>query len=153
MIIIKVAWSSNEREAVSLRWLPITNKKNKKIKIVSEVVVRILSLIMPKHSATCQTAHTKGKPYPRSGTDESGNNCMEEHAEPSYCPICEEVIKEPTDKTPGDKVIFCEGQCEAWFHRKCAGISKKEVSQITCFIVYHVYKLISTMKFPSWNNN
>ena len=68
----------------------------KKKKKIGRVVVRILSLIMPKHSATCQTAHTKGKPYPRSDTDESGNNCMEEHAEPSYCPICEEVIKEPT---------------------------------------------------------
>ena len=47
-----------------------------------------------------------------------------EHTEPSNCPVCEEVIKEPTDKAPGDEAIFCVGQCEAWFHRKCAGISK-----------------------------
>jgi len=49
----------------------------------------------------------------------------EEHTEPSNCPVCEEVIKEPTDKVPGHEAIFCEGQCEAWFHCKCAGILKK----------------------------
>ena len=83
---------------------------------------------MPKHSGcktTRQTARTKGKPYPRLEGDDSGNNSAEEHTEPSNCPVCEEVIKEPTDKAPGDEAIFCEGQCEAWFHRKCAGISKK----------------------------
>ena len=41
-----------------------------------------------------------------------------------HCPICEEVIKESTDDTPRDEPIFCEGQYEAWYHRRCAGISK-----------------------------
>jgi len=55
---------------------------------------------MPKLSGrktTCQTACTKGKPYPRSEGDDSYQNSTEEHTEPSKCPACEEVIKEPTE--------------------------------------------------------
>ena len=42
------------------------------------------------------------------------------------CPICEEIVKEPSDdgKDPGDEALFCEGKCEAWYHRKCVGLSR-----------------------------
>ena len=81
-------------------------------------------LAMPKQQGrktTRQKARNKGKPYPRS---EPGDGEENGTGEPLPCPICEEVIKESTDDAPGDEPIFCEGQCEAWYHRRCAGISK-----------------------------
>ena len=39
------------------------------------------------------------------------------------CSICDESIKEPTKRVKGDDSIYCEGYCEAWIHRRCAGLS------------------------------
>ena len=33
------------------------------------------------------------------------------------CPVCDEIIKEPTKNKNGDEAIYCEGNCEAWLHR------------------------------------
>ena len=44
--------------------------------------------------------------------------------EPQVCPICELHIKESTNKCDGDEALFCEGQCQAWVHRQCVGMSK-----------------------------
>jgi len=41
----------------------------------------------------------------------------------TICLICDETIKEPTKHRKGDEAIYCEGFCEAWIHRKCAGLS------------------------------
>jgi len=82
---------------------------------------------MPKQKGEKSTCNYKGKPCRTSEAMETnGENIVEaeEQSEPVLCPICEEVIKESTEKTPGDKAIYCEGQCETWFHCKCAGISK-----------------------------
>ena len=39
------------------------------------------------------------------------------------CPICEERIVDATDKLAGQDSIKCEGRCNSWLHRKCAGLS------------------------------
>ena len=39
------------------------------------------------------------------------------------CSICDETIKEPSGKAQGEDSIFCDGQCKAWLHRRCAGLS------------------------------
>ena len=39
------------------------------------------------------------------------------------CSICDERIKEPSGKAQGEDSIFCDGQCKAWLHRRCAGLS------------------------------
>lgn len=80
---------------------------------------------MPKGDKTRQSK-TKDKPYSRptqvNGPTEGDNDTEE----PSVCPVCEELVKEPSDdgKDPGDEALFCEGKCEAWYHRKCVGLSK-----------------------------
>jgi len=33
----------------------------------------------------------------------------EKQTKPSFCPICEEVIREAMEKNPGDEAIYCEG--------------------------------------------
>ena len=37
------------------------------------------------------------------------------------CPVCDEVIM---DGRKGHESIHCDGFCQQWFHRKCAGLSK-----------------------------
>jgi len=40
------------------------------------------------------------------------------------CPICLEKIVDSTKTKTGQDAIFCEGACDAWLHRRCAGLSK-----------------------------
>ena len=42
----------------------------------------------------------------------------------TICPICEDVIKDPSPKSSGQDAVFCEGICNTWIHRRCAGLSK-----------------------------
>ena len=44
--------------------------------------------------------------------------------EPQVCPICELHVKDSTNQCEGEDALFCEGQCQAWVHRKCVGMSK-----------------------------
>ena len=93
---------------------------------------------MPKS----QKQKAKDKPYTRTTQDNSSSVSNIDVEEPSVCPICEEIVKEPSDdgKDPGDEALFCEGKCEAWYHRKCVGLScvltTVQVSLITHFIVF-----------------
>ena len=41
----------------------------------------------------------------------------------SVFPICDETIKEPSKHRKGEDSIYYEGYCEAWIHRRCAGLS------------------------------
>lgn len=40
------------------------------------------------------------------------------------CLICDEPILEPSEHCEGDEAVFCEGNCQGWIHRKCAGITR-----------------------------
>ena len=45
--------------------------------------------------------------------------------EPSTCAICLDPIIDATEDTEGQEAIFCEGKCNAWLHRQCAGLSHR----------------------------
>lgn len=47
------------------------------------------------------------------------------------CPVCDEYIVDTTDGKPGQDSIFCDGTCQAWLHRKCAGLSKSTFSELS----------------------
>ena len=40
------------------------------------------------------------------------------------CLICEEPILEAGEHCVGDDAVFCEGNCQGWLHRKCAGLTR-----------------------------
>ena len=40
------------------------------------------------------------------------------------CLICKEPILEPGKHCVGDEALFCEGSCQSWLHRKCAGVTR-----------------------------
>ena len=52
------------------------------------------------------------------------------------CPICAEYIIDATDTHEGEEALFCDGSCQCWFHRCCAGVSQAR------------YKLISESPEP-----
>ena len=68
-----------------------------------------------------------GPKHPRSREEanQSGKRAKGNHV----CPICDEVIKEQIKNKTGDNCIYCEGNCEAWLHRKCAGLSQVNFSE------------------------
>ena len=47
------------------------------------------------------------------------------------CSICDETIKEQSGKAQGEDSIFCDGQCKAWLHRRCAGLSFKKFQAVS----------------------
>ena len=64
-------------------------------------------------------------PRSREEANQSGKRTKGNHV----CPICDEIIKEQTKNKKGDDCIYCEGSCEAWLHRKCAGLSQTNFSE------------------------
>ena len=40
------------------------------------------------------------------------------------CPICDDAIEDSSSKSKGHDAVFCDGTCNTWLHRGCAGLSK-----------------------------
>ena len=53
-----------------------------------------------------------------SGSDEARETACQ------TCPICALVILESTNDVEGHEALLCEGSCNQWYHRWCAGVSK-----------------------------
>ena len=59
----------------------------------------------------------------RPRSKDSSNQQEKKSKRNTTCPICEDTIKEPSKHRKGDDSIYCEGYCDAWIHRRCAGLS------------------------------
>ena len=46
------------------------------------------------------------------------------------CPICNETIVDTTKNKKGHDAIFCEGICDSWLHRRCAGLSQPAFTEL-----------------------
>jgi len=40
------------------------------------------------------------------------------------CLICEDPILEADEHCAGEDALFCEGNCQGWLHRRCAGVTR-----------------------------
>ena len=78
-------------------------------------------------SSTPQTLHASGK-HPRSKDDPG--QVGKKMKGTCVSAVCDEVIKEPTKNKKGDEAIYCEGNCEAWLHHICAGISSPNFAEL-----------------------
>ena len=47
----------------------------------------------------------------------------EEDRNCEVCIVCDCSILEPSESTEGQDAVFCEGDCQGWVHRICAGLS------------------------------
>ena len=43
---------------------------------------------------------------------------------PSICPIRKSSIVDSTSRRKSQDSVFCDGECNTWLHRGCAGLSK-----------------------------
>ena len=60
----------------------------------------------------------------RAGQASAKNPKETDTQENSLCVICDEIILDQSDQVDGQDAIYCEGKCDGWLHRHCAGLSK-----------------------------
>ena len=41
------------------------------------------------------------------------------------CPVCEDIVRETKGRSKGQDAVFCDGSCQMWLHRCCAGLSRE----------------------------
>ena len=70
----------------------------------------------------CKSKKAKKWSQKKRGNDNNGN---------SVCCTCNFVIAEDTNKNDGEDAIFCEGRCNSWLHRKCAGLSNSTFQHLS----------------------
>ena len=58
------------------------------------------------------------------GTSPPKRNAKGGKSSETDCLICEEPILEPSEHCTGEDAVFCEGSCQGWLHRKCAGLTR-----------------------------
>ena len=73
------------------------------------------------------SAYTGNKAQLASRLEEPSSNCV----------VCERIIKDQDSSNSGQDAIFCEGDCQGWLHRTCAGISEKAFNVATTSDHYH----------------
>ena len=54
----------------------------------------------------------------------------EEQEEREVCPICCDEIDDATETSEGQEALFCEGTCQKWLHRWCAGVHKDSYASL-----------------------
>ena len=59
----------------------------------------------------------------RPRSKDSSNQQEKKSKRNTTCLICEDTIKEPSKHRKGYDSIYCEGYCDAWIHRRYAGLS------------------------------
>ena len=68
--------------------------------------------------------------------------CDQKH-EVTECAICLEVIEDRSDTSEGQDSVFCEGECQRWLHRTCAGLTDAAFDNIRrsdeCFHCYQCF--------------
>ena len=54
----------------------------------------------------------------------SATNIEDVQNDSEVCLVCNRVIVEPSETTEGQEAVFCEGNCQGWLHRACAGLTR-----------------------------
>ena len=68
------------------------------------------------------TPGTRGRRSKPSDRPSHGNS---KKSKAEVCPICDVFVRDCDDKSKSDDALFCEGDCQAWLHRKCVGMTRK----------------------------
>lgn len=71
-------------------------------------------------------SNSRKRPSPTDRKQDNSKNDgkKSKKGESCVCPICLDTIVEGAKNKSGDDSIFCEGTCNSWIHRRCAGLSK-----------------------------
>lgn len=76
---------------------------------------------------TSKKAKTKrNRPVDHTPPDKTGKKTKE-----ALCPICNKKIPDTADEIEEpQEAVFCEGECSAWMHRQCVGLSLTMFSKL-----------------------
>ena len=101
--------------------------KLKKVNNIEESRVQEPFYPLPNRNMASDTSLTPQKTnlliLKRPRSKDSSNQQEKRSKRNTTCPICEDTIKEPSKHKKGEDSIYCEGYCDAWIHRRCAGLS------------------------------
>ena len=71
---------------------------------------------VPSEQAKSKVAFNTVLKSPSISTKKAPSKCL--------CLICDKNIVDVSTKNKGQDSVFCEGSCQGWLHRRCAGLSK-----------------------------
>ena len=74
-----------------------------------------------KHTTTSLKIQRDATLYVTSNSSQRRTDVLS--ADHYTCPTCVQTIVEATDNREGQEALFCEGNCNTWYHRWCAGVS------------------------------
>ena len=84
--------------------------------------------------ATTRAPQPGGSPISTSHSAPSRTSSSNKTANKSpkvICPVCCDPIEDAVGKNKGQDSIFCDGPCQEWIHRQCAGLSKSLFKSIS----------------------
>jgi len=47
------------------------------------------------------------------------------------CLVCDQAIIEASDDVEGHEAVYCEGECQGWIHRDCAGLTRPAFNSLS----------------------
>ena len=80
-----------------------------------------------KQSVSKSVTATGGAKAKKANKKEANSNPAATHT----CPICLEPIIDAGGEEEGQEALYCEGTCECWHHRWCAGVTKQRFETIS----------------------
>ena len=81
------------------------------------------SMSMPDRSEKLAAARKKLRKFQsRNAQKKKANN---------NCSVCEDAILESSNTQDGQDAVFCEGSCQGWMHRGCAGLTKAAFTRVS----------------------
>ena len=82
-------------------------------------------LITCAYMATSKTAQCDGSVSASVEHSVKGRSLRKGKDKGCTCPICDDQILDAKGRRKGHDAIFCDGTCQTWLHRGCAGLSRR----------------------------
>ena len=80
----------------------------------------------------CAIFHTKKKMVDSGKATKRKSKARSKKTPPTAnCCICEDKIKDQSQNDPGEDSIFCDGNCQGWIHRSCAGLARDKFNTLS----------------------
>ena len=100
------------------------------LKFAEQVVLKTQSIQTPPRcqrveldTTMSRSTRTTTAPH-RTGPSKKGTKQNSQQNQVCYCLICNQVIIDQSPESEGHESIFCEGKCQGWMHKGCAGLPK-----------------------------
>ena len=98
-----------------------------------------MKAIMPVSDKRTSVFSAQGRP----STESSTGSSTFKPGKRTVCRIWTEVIEEAAGRKKGHDLIFCDGACQDWINRQCAGLSKAHFSRLsTCNQDFHSHRCL-----------